>query len=566
MTKIDNIFKSMFRAMKGIAAGFVHSDKAAFEPYAVVDVQETAGARSDDSHEGGRPEGDGMQAVAEEGKRTAAVNADNASTPTKQSDADGTDGSHDDDDAAAVIAGKKDSAMAMSSHESLTDMNVADTSWIDESKQDAVLWRKIIAADSDALPIDWDRIASLPLREGIGFAHAGNVDIDAITGDEAVVLLNKDYVLRRKMEAVYTRMRRQFAFDHEHVVPSFRFARAIAYANRRLNDEIEHLCLRCDQTGVEYESSDDNDNGVKEERKRIWREESRSLNGADHHRKERELADSVSNGDGELADRLFKELSSYDRKWLPGMDANECFGIDIETTGLDEYRDYILDIGYERMDVNPSAPLVMHADANANDDGMYAEAGYSPSGAYGVGRQMFGMPGERQMLGNPVSWLTGIEPDAVAGKVPFDENLEAQHALLAKLKSAPYVAHNANYEHKHFMANVDGYAEAYRDGEIIIFDTMCMSKQWDDKTGSEDHGSNRLEDYAKRWSGLDDDGSERHLGLEDAHIMLVAMKNHLKALKADGKGPWDSLIPIHGVGGKQVHGHGNADGGGKGQR
>ena len=32
--------------------------------------------------------------------------------------------------------------------------------------------------------------------------------------------------------------------------------------------------------------------------------------------------------------------------------------------------------------------------------------------------------------------------------------------------------------------------------------------------------------------------SERHLGLEDTHIMLVAMKHHLDVLHAEGRGPW----------------------------
>ncbi|MSD82582.1 DNA polymerase III subunit epsilon, partial [Escherichia coli] len=43
--------------------------------------------------------------------------------------------------------------------------------------------------------------------------------------------------------------------------------------------------------------------------------------------------------------------------------------------------------------------------------------------------------------------------------------------------------------------------------------------------------------------------NERHLGLEDSHIMLVAMKHHLAALKAQGKGPWGSSGRA-GVGGK----------------
>ena len=447
---------------------------------------------------------------------------------------------------------KKDSAMASSVYDSLTTNNVSDTSWIDNAKSDAPFWNELVQTDADALPIDWDKISSLPLRTGVGFATVNNVDIDSISGEQAVELLNKDYTLRRKLEAVYSSMQRRFIFDHDKkIVPSFRLARAIAYADRRLNDEIEHLNMRCEQTGVDFESSDDNDAMIKEERRGIWKKESSSLNNPKKHEKERELADKIAKGDKELADKLFTELSSYDRKWLPGDEVNKCFGVDIETTGLNEYRDYVLDVGYEYMDVNPSEPSIVHSDAVTDANSMYAESSYKPSGAYGAGRQMFGMPDDRAKLGNPVAWLTGIEPDTVAGKVPFDEDLNAQHALLAKLESAPYVAHYANYEHKHFMANVDGYAEAYRDGKIIIIDTMSMSKRWDDKTGFEDHGSNRLEDYAKRWNVINDNDSERHLGFEDTHIMLVSMKNHLKNLYDNHKGPWSELIPLHGIGGKR---------------
>ena len=447
---------------------------------------------------------------------------------------------------------KKNSAMASSVYDSLTTNNVSNTTWIDNAKSDAPYWNELVQTDADALPINWDKISSLPLRTGVGFATVNNVDIDSISGEQAVELLNKDYILRRKLEAVYSSMQRRFIFDHDKkIVPSFRLARAIAYADRRLNDEIEHLNMRCEQTGVDFESSDDNDALIKEERRGIWKKESSSLNTSKKYEKERAIADNAAKGDKELADKLFNELSSYDRKWLPGDEVNKCFGVDIETTGLNEYRDYVLDVGYEYMDVNPSEPSIVHSDAVTDANSMYAESSYTPSGAYGAGRQMFGMPDDRAKLGNPVAWLTGIEPDTVAGKVPFDEDLNAQHALLAKLESAPYVAHYANYEHKHFMANVDGYAEAYRDGKIIIIDTMSMSKRWDDKTGFEDHGSNRLEDYAKRWNVISDDDSERHLGFEDTHIMLVAMKKHLKNLHDNHKGPWSELIPLHGIGGKR---------------
>lgn len=70
-----------------------------------------------------------------------------------------------------------------------------------------------------------------------------------------------------------------------------------------------------------------------------------------------------------------------------------------------------------------------------------------------------------------------------------------------------------------------------------------MSRQWDPgavPTNEHPYGDNTLDAYAKRQGALDSAHNERHLGLEDSHIMLVAMKHHLAALKAQGKGPWGS--------------------------
>ena len=90
-------------------------------------------------------------------------------------------------------------------------------------------------------------------------------------------------------------------------------------------------------------------------------------------------------------------------------------------------------------------------------------------------------------------------------------------------------------------AGTAGYAESYRAGNITIIDTLPMSRRWDDGSIPDDehpYGDNTLESYAKRQGALDSSKSERHLGLEDAHIMLVAMKRHLAMLRAEGRGPW----------------------------
>ena len=140
--------------------------------------------------------------------------------------------------------------------------------------------------------------------------------------------------------------------------------------------------------------------------------------------------------------------------------------------------------------------------------------------------------------------FTGIDVrgrSSEAGYRLFDEWPQAQAGLLARLTQQPYVAHNATFEHSWFMLNVAGYAESYRAGRITIIDTLPMSRQWDPgavPTNEHPYGDNTLDAYAKRQGALDSAHNERHLGLEDSHIMLVAMKHHLAALKAQGKGPW----------------------------
>ena len=143
----------------------------------------------------------------------------------------------------------------------------------------------------------------------------------------------------------------------------------------------------------------------------------------------------------------------------------------------------------------------------------------------------------------------------------FDEWPEAQVGLLQRLEQQPYVAHNARFEHSFFMLNVAGYAESYRAGNITIIDTLPMSRRWDEGSIPDDehpYGNNTLDAYAKRQGALDASQNERHLGLEDTHIMLVAMKHHLGVLHAEGRGlgaqPEDQAMAVNGaasVGGRR---------------
>ena len=228
-------------------------------------------------------------------------------------------------------------------------------------------------------------------------------------------------------------------------------------------------------------------------------------------------------------------------------------GVDIETTGTDPLRDYIIDVGFEYMNMVTPRPQ----DAPA---GMpYVDSSYQAGDAYGQARLGFGVTRANAWHGNEtIRNLTGIDVKMRSSSQwrLFDEWPQAQQGLLMRLEQQPFVAHNANFEHRFFLHNVAGYAESYRAGHIVIIDTMPMSRRWDEGSApSEAHpyGDNSLESYAKRQGALPEGSSERHLGLEDAHIMLVAMKRHLTALREAHRGPWGP-DGVSGTGGKRAKG------------
>ena len=255
---------------------------------------------------------------------------------------------------------------------------------------------------------------------------------------------------------------------------------------------------------------------------------------------------------GEAANRSpRKSANDWRNAYLPGRGIDTVMGIDIETTGTDPARDYIIDVGFEYMNMMSARP------ADFPSEYTYEQSSYTPGCAYGQSRLSFGVTDANAEVGNPfIAKLTGIdvrERGAASGCRIFDEWPEAQSGLLQRLVQQPYVAHNATFEHGFFMLNVTGYAEAYRAGGIVIVDTMPMSRQWDPgsvETPEHPYGDNTLDAYAKRQGALQADQNERHLGLEDAHIMLVAMKHQLEWLREQRKGPWGP-DGRPGVGGKQ---------------
>lgn len=189
---------------------------------------------------------------------------------------------------------------------------------------------------------------------------------------------------------------------------------------------------------------------------------------------------------------------AYVRKPIKGA----VLGIDIETTGRAPERGYIINVGWELMDLT--------SDAEPHD----AEAHYC------------GLPEMYREAGIPLTEVHHITWADVDGKTPFRQNTELQKTLLKLMKKYPYMAHNAAFEDSWFMMHLPGYAEARRAGKIIPIDTRHICRSLDDEVRSLPRESSpaSLENWARRRGTLSADENELHLGLDDTDLMLKTVQ------------------------------------------
>lgn len=193
-------------------------------------------------------------------------------------------------------------------------------------------------------------------------------------------------------------------------------------------------------------------------------------------------------------------------------------GIDLETTGTSSSGDAIIDAGWEQYDM---------------DAGLASDAQ----------RHAYGLSPERNELGlkPDITDLTRIRTDDLQGLTPFEEDIEAQHTIMDALRGHTVVAHNANFEKNFLLSQCDGFGEALHDGTVQILDSLSVAHHCDPVR---DQGF-ALDDYARRYGALGDDRTteipaagggmisldqgmvERHLGLEDAHIMMRALRQQV---------------------------------------
>ncbi|AEB06750.1 DNA polymerase III epsilon subunit-like 3'-5' exonuclease [Coriobacterium glomerans PW2] len=173
-------------------------------------------------------------------------------------------------------------------------------------------------------------------------------------------------------------------------------------------------------------------------------------------------------------------------------------GIDIETTGRTPERAHIVNVGWEFMEL---------------------AAGAEP---YGGESCFCGLPDLYRDEGVPLSFIHHITWDDIEGNMAFRENKVLQARLLELMRTYPYLAHNAAFEDSWFTIQLDGYAEARRAGEIVVVDTREICRRLDGDVPALPRESKpaSLENWARRRGTLRDSEDERHLGLEDADLML----------------------------------------------
>lgn len=181
-------------------------------------------------------------------------------------------------------------------------------------------------------------------------------------------------------------------------------------------------------------------------------------------------------------------------------------GIDIETTSTSPDRGYIVNVGWEVMELSENAEPT---DANS---------------------LFCGLPDQYEETGVPLSEIHKITWQDVGDKLPFREDVELQKRLLKMLKSHPFMAHNAAFEDSWLLLHLDGYAEARKAGKIIPIDTKDICRaldpevrflSWEAKPAS-------LEAWAQRRGVLAADEEERHLGLDDTDLMFRTLIAELK--------------------------------------
>lgn len=173
-------------------------------------------------------------------------------------------------------------------------------------------------------------------------------------------------------------------------------------------------------------------------------------------------------------------------------------GIDLETTGDDPLRCYIINTGWVSMRL---------------------ERGSEP---YDAQSHYSGLPEFYRDHSVPFESVHHITWSDVQGLKQFREDSALQSLVLGTLAEHPFMAHHAIFEHEWFLYCLDGYAEAFKRGEVLPIDTVEICRKVDEDVNDIplDLRPAALENWARRRGVLEEGEKEKHLGEADAELMM----------------------------------------------
>lgn len=309
--------------------------------------------------------------------------------------------------------------------------------------------------NADNQPIDWQWVSSLDLRNGIGVAARQHIDLLDVLRSAASPqlparqlhdLLKDDLAIRDRLEPIIAQCNSTFMMDFDRLIASYRLPRALAYANRRLCDEIavlrrigvemglwtvteerrERVTVPVLQPGsgsaseeISLDDIQDRTADIVNGRAARRAAERKQKRASDYAMSRANLSGVTSPGGSTLFDQgsdsagahgdasragesaQSRRLAEYRKSdwrdaYLPGRDVDQVMGIDIETTGTDPARVYIIDVGFEYMNMISPRP------ADVPVGYRYEQSYYEAGDAYGQSRLSFGVPAENATLGNPL--------------------------------------------------------------------------------------------------------------------------------------------------------------------
>ena len=308
---------------------------------------------------------------------------------------------------------------------------MTDRAWFDVAKGDIPQWAASMPKDADGTTIDWDWVRSLDLAHGVG-------TIPESTPQSIHDALKADYATRECLESIIAQCNSAFMTDFDRLIGSYRLPRALAYANRRLNDNINTMLHLGEQqhlwavsrerrgratiavlkpysgsgpsnddqgmldlsgeaggasagntaaensdvkfpTTVALDDIQDRTAAILDARAKRRKAQRFQKRAGDAAMARANLSGATSPGGAALPGGAAASGNAtghhpkpdWRDAYLPGRDVDAVMGIDIETTGIDPARDYIIDVGFEFMNMASPRPAG-EPETYAYEQGYYA--------------------------------------------------------------------------------------------------------------------------------------------------------------------------------------------------